>query len=200
MRSGWLRQYWAALRLLLVLTVVLGLGYPVAAWGAGQLLFTHRADGSAVTAHGTVVGSTLIGQRFTGARWFHPRPSAGDYSAGGDGNGGSGASNLGPQNRDLVSAIRTRRAQVARENGVPESAVPPDAVTASASGLDPGISPAYAGIQVDRVARARGLSVAQVRGLVDRYTVGRTLGFLGQPYVNVLQLNLAVDRATPGGH
>lgn len=196
-RTGWIRQHVAALRVLIVLTIVLGLAYPVATWAVGQAFFSDKAQGSPIESHGKVVGSRLIGQNFTGPAWFHPRASlAGDkgYSAGGDGRDGSGGSNLGPSNPELVKAIRDRRAAVAKENGVAPNQVPPDAVTASASGLDPDISPAYAAIQVDRVAAARKVDPAQVRRLVEKYTQGRQFGFLGDEHVNVLELNLAVAK------
>jgi K+-transporting ATPase ATPase C chain len=193
------RQLWAALRALLVATVALGLVYPLVVTGTAQLIAPGRADGSLVRSGGQVVGSSLIGQSSTDAngnplpQYFQPRPSASDY----DGRA-SGGSNLGPNSPELAKLIDQRRAEVAAFDGVLPSQVPPDAVTASASGLDNGISPAYAAIQVDRVARERGLPVADVRKLVDDATVGRDLGFIGAPYVNVLQLNLALDRAA--GH
>ncbi|HEY3501411.1 MAG TPA: potassium-transporting ATPase subunit KdpC [Actinocatenispora sp.] len=196
-RTAWIRQHVAALRTLIVLTVVLGLGYPVATWAVGQVVFHDKAQGSPVESDGHVVGSRLIGQNFTGPTWFHPRASlAGEkgYSAGGDGQDGSAGSNLGPSNPELVKAIKDRRAAVAKENGVAPSRVPPDAVTASASGLDPDISPAYAAIQVDRVAKARKVDPAKVRELVEKYTYGRQLGVMGDPHVNVLELNLAVAK------
>ncbi|MFC7327638.1 potassium-transporting ATPase subunit KdpC [Marinactinospora rubrisoli] len=189
----WLRPYNAAVRFLLVMTVLLGVGYPLAVTGLAQLVFPHQANGSPVRADGRIVGSALIGQNFTGPEWFHPRPSA----AGADGYDGaaSGASNLGPNSPELRALVEERRAAVAAENGVPESAVPPDAVTASGSGLDPHISPAYAAIQVDRVAHARGLPPDTVRALVAEHTAGRPLGVLGAPGVNVLELNLALEQA-----
>ena len=185
------RQSLAGLRLLLVMTVLLGVGYPTAVWAAGQA-FGDRADGSPVRLDGQVVGSRLIGQQFEGDEWFLPRPSANDYDT-----LASAPSNLGPLSTDLIASIGERRAEVAAREGVEESAVPPDAVTASASGLDPHISPAYAALQAPRVAAANGLSLEQVRRLVEEHTDGRGLGFLGEPGVNVLELNLAV--ATAGG-
>ena len=185
------RQSLAGLRLLLVMTVLLGVGYPTAVWAAGQA-FGDRADGSPVRLDGQVVGSRLIGQQFEGDEWFLSRPSANDYDT-----LASAPSNLGPRSAELVASIRERRAEVAAREGVEESAVPPDAVTASASGLDPHISPAYAALQAPRVAAANGLSLEEVRRLVEQHTDGRGLGFLGEPGVNVLELNLAV--ATAGG-
>lgn len=185
-----------ALRAMLVLTVILGVGYPLLVTGLGRLL-PAQADGSLVTdADGTVVGSSLIGQSFTDAdgaplpQYVQSRPSAaGDgYDA-----AASSGSNLGPENADLVAAIEERRAAVAELEGVPPAAVPPDALTASGSGLDPQISTAYADLQVPRVARERGLTEEQVRGLVAAATTGPDLGVLGQAGVDVLELNLALD-------
>jgi K+-transporting ATPase ATPase C chain len=188
-----LRQAWVALRLLVVMTVLLGVVYPVAIWAVGRLT-PARADGSFVEdSTGRVVGSTLIGQSFTGARWFWPRPSA--AGPGYDGLA-SGGSNLAADNRTLVDAIGARTAAVAAADGVDPRAVPADAVTASGSGLDPDISPQYAHEQAARVARARGLSVDVVDRLVDDHVTGRILGFLGEPRVNVLELNLALERMT----
>ncbi|WP_425954827.1 potassium-transporting ATPase subunit KdpC [Xylanimonas sp. McL0601] len=186
----------AGLRVLLLLTVLLGLAYPLAMTGVAQVAFPWQANGSLVTATGErttdraqAVGSALVGQAFTGDEWFHPRPSVA-------GNGydtrASGGSNLGPLNPDLAATVRERQAQVAAEDGVDPSQVPADAVTASFSGLDPDISPAYAAIQVERVAAARGLEPAAVQRLVDEHTSGRPLGVLGEPRVNVLALNIAI--------
>ncbi|MGI5118769.1 potassium-transporting ATPase subunit KdpC [Marinactinospora thermotolerans] len=190
--SPWLRRHLAAARVLLVMTVLLGVAYPLAVTGVAQLVFPHQADGSPVTHDGEVVGSELLGQSFSGPRWFHPRPSAA-----GDGYDGSasGASNLGPNNEELTAAVEERRATVAAENGVAPEEVPADALTASGSGLDPHISPAYADLQAVRVARARGMDPGEVRALVREHTTGRALGFLGEPGVNVLTLNLALEDA-----
>jgi K+-transporting ATPase ATPase C chain len=186
-----------ALRAVLVLTVILGVGYPLLVTGLGRLM-PARADGSPVTdADGTVVGSSLIGQSFTDAdgdplpQYFQSRPSAaGDgYDA-----AASSGSNLGPENPDLVAAIEQRRATVADLEGVDPAEVPVDALTASGSGLDPQISPEYAEIQVPRVARERGMTEDAVRALVADATTGPDLGFLGQAGVDVLTLNLALDR------
>ncbi|MGQ2910585.1 potassium-transporting ATPase subunit KdpC [Aeromicrobium sp.] len=184
-----LRQSFAAARVLLVLTVLLGVLYPAAVWAVGRAV-PDRADGSLLRVDGQVVGSRLLGQTFEGPTWFHPRPSAGSY----DGLV-SAPSNLGPSNPDLVAAIEERRAAVAAEEGVEPAAVPPDAVTASGSGLDPHVSPAYADLQVARVARERGLPVEQVRRLVEEATSGRVLGYLGEPTVNVLELNASLPGA-----
>jgi K+-transporting ATPase ATPase C chain len=185
-----LRQTLAGLRVLVALTIVLGVGYPLLMTGVGQLVFHDQANGSVVRLDGKDVGSSLIGQEFTGSQWFHSRPSAAGHDA-----LASGGSNLGPNSPDLLEAVQQARARVARENGVAPGTVPPDAVTSSGSGLDPDISPAYAHLQVSRVARARGLSVAEVQRLVDENTQGRILGFLGEPRVDVLELNLALARA-----
>jgi K+-transporting ATPase ATPase C chain len=187
------RRHLAAVRVLLVATVVLGLAYPLAITGIAQAAAGNRANGSLLTRDGVVVGSRLIGQPFADAKgnplpqWFQPRPSASGYNG-----KASGATNLGPDNPKLVTAIRQRRAQIAAFEGVSPAAAPPDAVTASGSGLDPDISPAYALLQAARVARVRGLDPAAVRALVHAHTTGRGLGFLGEPTVNVLELNLAL--------
>jgi K+-transporting ATPase ATPase C chain len=192
-----LRQVGAAVRALLVLTVVLGLAYPLLMTGIAQAFFPGQADGSLVRHDGRLVGSALIGQQFTGAhgrplpRYFQPRPSASGYDP-----LASGASNLAPTSRELVAQVRARRTALSRQDGVAPGAVAPDAVTASGSGLDPQISPRYAAQQVQRVARARGVAPARVRALVRENTQGRGLGFLGEPAVNVLELNLALDRLT----
>jgi len=188
------RQFLAGVRALLVLTVVVGLVYPLAMTGVGQLFFHDPANGSMVSMQGRAVGSSLLGQSFTGPRWFHPRPSAAG-PAGYDALA-SGGSNLGPSSPQLAANIAKARAAAAAADGVPGRSVPPDAVTASASGLDPDISPAYAYQQVDRVARARGLEAGVLRRLVAAHVTGRTLGFLGEPRMNVLELNLALDRLT----
>ena len=190
-----LRQHLAALRALLVLTVILGVGYPLAITALAQVV-PGRADGQLVTRDDVVVGSRLIGQLFTDAdgnalpQYFQSRPSAA-----GDGYDptASSASNLGPENEDLVAAITERRAAIVALEGVDPSQVPPDALTASGSGLDPHISPAYAMLQLQRVARERGLVVADVQRLVQENESGRDAGFIGAAKVNVLQLNLALD-------
>jgi potassium-transporting ATPase KdpC subunit len=189
-----MRQLSTALRTLLAMTVILGLIYPLAVWAIGQAAFRDQAAGSLIERNDQVVGSRLIGQEFTGPQWFHSRPSAtGDTPYDGLNSYGS---NLGPTNPELVKLVKERKAQIAKENGVTPAQVPPDAVTASASGLDPHISPAYAAIQVDRVAQERGLSPAQVRDLVATHTDHPSLGFLGEPGVNVVELNLAVQEAS----
>jgi K+-transporting ATPase ATPase C chain len=201
LHSPALRQHVAAVRALAVLTVVLGLAYPLAMTGVAQVTFPGSADGSLVEVDGRVVGSELLGQAFTDAdghprrEYFQSRPSAA-----GEGYDplASGASNLAPTSRDLLQAVRDRRAAVARLEGVPPRRVPPDALLASGSGLDPHISPRYARLQAPRVAAERGVPLGRVLGLVARATSGRTFGILGEPRVNVLQLNIALDRLGEG--
>jgi len=182
-----------AVLMTMVLTILLGIVYPLVMTGLGQVLFPSQANGSLVRdSSGNVIGSALLGQNFTQPKYFHPRPSA----AGSDGYDAtsSGGSNLGPTNQKLIDAVKDRMAAYRDENRLAADApVPVDAVTASASGLDPDISPANALLQVSRVAQARGIPEDQVRALVNRYTEGRTLGILGEPRVNVLKLNLALD-------
>jgi potassium-transporting ATPase KdpC subunit len=191
------RHSLAGLRMLLVFTLVTGLAYPLAMTAVGQVAFPWQANGSLVQSDGSrttsrdeAVGSALVAQGFTGAEYFRPRPSAGEYDT-----LASGGSNLGPLNPDLVATIEERKAAVAELEGVDPADVPADAVTASGSGLDPQISPEYAAIQVARVARERGLPVADVEAAVAAHTAGRDLGVLGEPRVNVLELNLALDDA-----
>jgi K+-transporting ATPase ATPase C chain len=190
-----LRQTWTAVRALLILTVVLGIGYPLAILGVGQLALPAQANGQLVTVDGEVVGSAIIGQSFTDAdgaalpEWFQSRPSA--AGSGYDG-GASSGSNYGPENEDLIAAIVDRQAAIAELEGATREEIPADAVTASASGLDPHISPEYALIQVPRVAEARGLDESAVRELVESMIQGRDLGYLGDPTVNVLKLNIAL--------
>jgi potassium-transporting ATPase KdpC subunit len=198
------RQHIAGFRILLVFTVICGLIYPLVMTGVSQLAFHNQANGSLVSYNGHVVGSALLCQEFTDAKgnplpqYFQPRPSAAvdptsktDY---GCDPLFSAATNLGPNNPTLVQAIAQRQKAMAAFDHVRVSQIPPDAVTASGSGLDPDISPAYAAIQVNRVAAARRLPVSVVNQLVARYTQGRTLGFLGEPRVNVLNLNIALDQ------
>jgi K+-transporting ATPase ATPase C chain len=201
-----LRQHVAGLRLLLVFTVITGIIYPVLMWGLALGLFNHQANGSLVSYHGRTVGSALLCQEFVDAKgnplrqYFQPRPSAATSGASNDYGCNalySNGSQLGPTNPKLITEIEQRQKQIAAFDNVPISKIPPDAVTASASGLDPDISPAYAAIQVDRVAAARHISPAQVEALVSKYTTGRTLGFLGEPVVNVLRLNIALNEKYP---
>ncbi|HEU0205839.1 MAG TPA: potassium-transporting ATPase subunit KdpC [Pseudolysinimonas sp.] len=193
------RQAWVSIRAMIVFTVVLGMLYPAVIWVAG-LAMPAQSNGSLVRQNGQVVGSSLIGQSFTDEKgnalpeWFQSRPSA--AGAGYDGSASSG-SNDGPENKNLISAITQRQAAIEKIDGVTVDRIPADAVTASASGLDPDISQAYALIQVDRVARARGLSTDLVRALVEKHVDGRPLGYLGEPTVNVLQLNIALAALKP---
>jgi len=207
---AWIGQHLAAVRAIIVLTVITGFIYPLVVLGIGQAAFHNQANGSLVSANGKVVGSSLLCQEFVDSKgnplpqYFQPRPSTASAANsktdfGCDPNY-SGASNLGPNNTTLLQNIQQRKAAYAKLNGVPASSVPPDAVTTSGSGLDPYISPQNAYLQVNRVASARHLSPAQVRTLVDSHVQGRTLGFLGEPRVNVLALNMALDElsAKPG--
>lgn len=210
--SNTARLLWAGLRALLVLTVVTGVIYPLAVTGLAQALFNDKANGSEVRADGRVVGSSLIGQSYNlplkkgqetpepDLKWFQGRPANGlgtnnvntQYSL-----ILSGATNRSGDNKELIDWVTAAKAAVVKDNSVggytvKPSDVPADAVTSSGSGLDPNISPAYADLQVHRVAEKNGLSVAQVQKLVDEHTDGRTLGFLGEPRVNVLELNIAL--------
>ncbi|TWV43503.1 potassium-transporting ATPase subunit KdpC [Streptomyces misionensis] len=190
----------AGLRALIVLTVLTGVVYPLALTGVAQGLFPHQANGSEIRSHGKVVGSSLIGQQGYGLAYFQPRPAGG--LAGNTLNTRyrlevSGATNLAADNPKLVRAVEAAKAKIVKDNSVPgytvrPSQVPADAVTSSGSGLDPDISPAYADLQIHRVAARNGLPVAEVDKLVEEHTTGRTLGFIGEPRVNVLELNTAL--------
>ena len=190
------RTHWVAIRAMLLFTLVLGVAYTIVVTGIGQVILPAQANGSLERSGDEVVGSALIGQSFADAdgeplpEWFQPRPSAA-----GDGydGGASSGSNWGPENADLIAAIEERKAQVAEFDGVDEADVPTDALTASASGLDPHISPEYALQQVPRVAGERGLPESEVRELVESRIQARDLGYLGEPTVNVLQLNVALS-------
>src|SRR5690242_18392639 len=181
-----------------LMTVVLMIGtgiiYPLVMTGIAQVVFHDQANGSLIkNAKGQVVGSSLIGQRFTRPQYFHPRLSA--AGKGYDATSSAGT-NLGPTNRTLLQNTIAAANKIRKENNLPPNyPLPADAVSTSASGLDPEISPAYADLQIPRVARARGMSQSAVRALVEEYTSGRTLGVLGEPRVNVLKLNLALDQA-----
>jgi len=185
------RHLGPAFRITLVFTVLTGLIYPGLITGLCQALFPHQANGSLVTVHGQVVGSVLIGQNFSKPEYFHPRPSA----AGPDGYDptASGGSNYGPTSLKLIERVKADIARFRKQNPQFQGPVPVDMVTASASGLDPDISPAAAYAQAPRVAKARGIPLARVRELIERYTEPRQLGFLGEPRVNVLKVNLALD-------
>src|SRR6185437_4538583 len=197
------RQFWVAVRALLIFTVALGIVYPLVITGIGQLAIPAQANGSTVTYQGKVVGSSLIGQSFTDKKgnplpqWFQSRPSAAGtgYDA-----GASSGSNLGPNNPDLLKAIKERASVIEKVDGAVAGQIPADALTASGSGLDPHISPAYALLQVDAVAKARGISPDAVKKLVESHTQARDLGYLGEPTVNVLQLNLALAAMDPAGN
>ena len=185
------RQIVPALVAFLALTVLTGIAYPLAVTGISQLAFGDRANGSLLERDGRVVGSKLIGQPFAAAGSFQPRPSAA-----GDGYDAmaSSASNLGPTNQDLLDSVAERIAAYRHLNGLdPGTELPIDAVTASGSGLDPHISPANARLQAPRVAEERGFELDEVFALIEAHTTGRSLGFLGEPGVNVLELNLALD-------
>ena len=185
-----IRQLGTSLRFLIVITVVLGLGYPAITYGVGELYARHQIDGSLVKSNGKLVGSLLIGQTFAGSMWFHSRPS--NAGAGYDALS-SGATNAGPNDPNLAATIAKRKSAVAQEEGVPLSSVPADAITASGSGLDPDISVAYADIQAKRVAAANHLSLLEVDAKIKAATHHRTLGFLGEETVNVLKLNLSLS-------
>jgi potassium-transporting ATPase KdpC subunit len=183
-----------AILMTLVTTLLFGLVYPLAVTGLGQLLFPAQANGGMIVRNGAVVGSRLIGQPFSSDTYFHSRPSAA-------GNGydpvaaSGGASNLGPTNKQLVDRVKGDVEKLRAEN--PKAAIPVDLVTTSASGLDPEISPAAAEFQIPRVARARQMSDTDLRALVARHTLGRQLGVLGEPRVNVVELNLQLDASHP---
>ena len=198
------RQHIAGFRILLVFTVICGFVYPLVMLGVSQVAFHNQANGSLVSYKGHVVGSSLLCQEFLDAKgnplpqYFQPRPSYAIPSPAPKGDYGcdptfSSASNLGPTNPTLIQAITQRQKQISAFDHVAVSQIPADAVTGSGSGLDPDISPANAAIQVDRVAAARHLPVAEVQALVAQNTHGRQLGFLGEPTVNVLELNIALD-------
>jgi K+-transporting ATPase ATPase C chain len=198
------RQHIAGFRALLVFTVLCGLIYPAVMVGVAQLVAPNHANGSMVSYNGRTVGSALLCQEFVDAKgnplpkYFQPRPSnAVDATSKTDYGCNplfSAASNLGPNNPDQIKLIKERQQAIASFDHVPVSEIPADAVTASGSGLDPGISPQNAAIQVNRVAEARNLPTSEVKALVDKYTQGRMLGFLGEPAVNVLELNIALDQ------
>jgi K+-transporting ATPase ATPase C chain len=172
-------------------TVLLGLVYPLVVWGLAQVLFHDKANGQIITRNGEAIGSRIIAQPFTEVKYFHPRPSAA-------GNGydaaNSGGTNLGPTNQKLIDRVQSDAKSLQAEN--PAQPIPVDLITTSASGLDPEISPAAAEFQIPRVARERGLDQAAVRDLVQKHTAQRDLGLLGEPRVNVLELNLALDDLT----
>jgi len=177
-----------SLRMTLVMTVLLGLIYPLVITGLAQMLFRDKANGQIILRNGEAIGSRILAQPFSSAKYFHPRPSAA-------GNGydaaNSGGTNLAPTNQKLIDRVRADAASLQKEN--PSQPIPVDLVTTSASGLDPDISPAAAEFQIPRVARERGLAESAVRDLVRKHIQQRDLGLLGEPRVNVLELNLALD-------
>jgi len=171
--------------MLLIFTVSLGIIYPFAVWGVSQVAFPHQANGSLIEENGETVGSELIGQQFTSEKYFHARPSANNYDA-----ANSGGTNLGPTSAKLIERVESDAENLQTEN--PNTKIPADLVTASASGLDPHISPAAAEFQIPRVAKARNISEADLRKIVARFTETRDFGIFGEPRVNVLKLNLAL--------
>ena len=185
------QQILPGLRIKIFMTVLLGIAYPLAITGVSQLLFPHQANGSLVTAGGKVVGSELLAQNFTKPEYFHPRPSA----AGSDGYDptSSGGTNLGPTNQKLIDRVKASADRFYKENPDYHGPIPSDLLTTSGSGLDPHLSPDSVLAQAARVAKARNVSVDEVKRLVSQYTEAPTLGFLGEPRVNVLMLNLALD-------
>ncbi|HUC59930.1 MAG TPA: potassium-transporting ATPase subunit KdpC [Streptosporangiaceae bacterium] len=203
---GSVRQIIAAVRGWIIFTVICGIAYPLVVYGIGQIAFSHHANGSLVSYKGRIVGSSLLCQEFVNAKgsplpqYFQSRPS--DATSGAASDYGcdpvySAASNLGPDNPKLVALVKQRQKEIELLDHVPVSLIPSNAVTASGSGLDPDISPQNAAIQVDRVAAARHTTPAAIRALVAKYTSSRIIGFLGQPVVNVLLLNIALDQRYP---
>jgi K+-transporting ATPase ATPase C chain len=187
------KQLWPAIGMTLVLCVITGLIYPGVVTGLAQVLFPKQANGSLVTVNGRVVGSALIGQPFTRSEYFHPRPSA--AGSGYDASASSGT-NKGPADLKLADTLIAQAvSDVVANDGAVKGKIPSDMVTSSGSGLDPHVSPANAQLQVGRVAHARGVDSARVRTLLDAHTEGRQFGFFGEPRVNVLLLNIALDSA-----
>ena len=191
-----LKELRGAVLAVLVLTLVLGLAYPLAVTGIAHVAFPNRADGSLIEVDGKVVGSKLAAQKFEGKQYFHPRPSAVDYNA-----AGTSFSNLGPTNPELAKAVRINAQAILTleepyNPGMSFDEIPVDAVTTSASGIDPHISPADARLQSARIAAERNLSPERVAELIDEHTDGRSFGLFGEPAVNVLELNLALDQET----
>jgi K+-transporting ATPase ATPase C chain len=192
-----MRAFAGSLAALVVMTLFFGFAYPAVMTGFAQLAFPDKADGSIVEVDGEPVGSSLAAQAFTKPEYFHPRPSAVDYNA-----AGTSFANLGPTNPDLAAAVDEQAKAILElerpyNPGLQIGDIPVDAVTTSASGIDPHISPAYAKLQAPRVAEVRGLTPERVQELIDDATDGRSLGFLGEPGVNVLELNIALDEEAP---
>src|SRR5690242_19475447 len=192
-------RLWVAIKMTIVLTLLTGILYPVAMVGLAHLFFPKQAEGSLILRDGRPVGSALLGQNFASSRYFHPRPSAaGDkgYDA-----ASSGGPNPGPTSKELIDTVRARASTLREhEPGINPGGIPVDLVTASGSGLDPEVTPAAAMVQVPRVAKVRGLGEEAVRTLVSNHTRQRTMGVLGEPGVNVLELNLALDKLGAGEH
>lgn len=195
-RSSPLRELGPAIRLTILFTILCGVLYPLAMTGVAGVLFPRQAGGSLIEQDGKVVGSELIGQNFAAPGYFHPRPSA--AGANGYDAGASSGSNLGPTNKKLIDRVQADVARIKAENPTQTGPVPIDLVTTSGSGLDPHISPAAAEYQVARVAKARGVGEEQVRDVLRQHTEGRQFGVLGEPRVNVLRLNRALDAAAGG--
>jgi K+-transporting ATPase ATPase C chain len=186
------KNLWISIAMTVVTTVLLGLIYPMVVTGLAQVIFPHQANGQLIVKNGKVIGSSIIGQGFFGPGYFHSRPSA--AGAGYDA-ADSGGSNLGPTNQKLLDRVKADVVSAQAEN--PGMPVPIDMVTTSASGFDPHVTPANAEFQLPRVARARGISVEQLRAVVSKHIEGRQFGILGEPRVNVLELNLDLDRQFP---
>ncbi len=187
-----LKQIIPALRIALAMTVLTGLLYSGVVTGLCQILFHQQANGSLISQDNRVVGSSLIGQNFTSSGYFHSRPSAAGYDA-----SASSGSNLGPTSRKLIDRVKSDIESFRKENPAFHGPIPADLTTSSGSGLDPHISPASAHAQAARVAKARGASNVQIERLIERFTEGPMLGFIGEPRVNVLELNLALNRCVP---